>query len=153
MKVPSPGSYLVSTKRLLQRISVRYYNGKVIYLKTQMAKAIKFKFSTNQNGKLYCDVFTIIAKDNGFKYKYGQTFEIYLGNKLVKRVRLIKAKLVDHKGLTDHVCYMDTGHDKANTINALVKKYNAPVQTLKFHILLLKTTTNLFNPTQQKLSI
>jgi hypothetical protein len=96
-------------------------------------------FSYNWNGKLSNKVFITIRLHNPKKYRAGQSYLIELKGKTIGTATMINKFVTNLGGLTDYVCYMDTGYSKADTVEIFRRMYkNTDLNTVQFDLCLLK---------------
>lgn len=79
------------------------------------------KFSYNWNGKLYCDSFTTIRLTN--YYNIGDIITIDLKNECIDTGKIIGKIETRIEKLTELVCQLDTGYNRAQTIGILKSMY------------------------------
>jgi hypothetical protein len=97
------------------------------------------RFSYNWNGKLNNRVFTTIRLHSSKKYRAGQTFHIELKGKVILTATIIDKYITTLTDLTDYVCYLDTGYNKADTLGIFRRMYkNIDLTSAKFDLILLK---------------
>ncbi len=81
------------------------------------------KFSYNWNNKLNCDCFTTIRFSKKYVNKINQKFKVYLKDKFLFNAILLKVKPFKLRGLTDWLCFIDTGYNKETTLDIIKKMY------------------------------
>ncbi|MFV8335189.1 hypothetical protein ACNQF7_03770 [Flavobacterium sp. RSP29] len=85
----------------------------------------KLEFSTNWNNKLDCKCFTTIRIYNPQKHFKDNQFEVFLQRKYKGKVVVLGVVKTYLDKLNDYVCYLDTGYNKAETVELLRKMYKA----------------------------
>ncbi len=83
----------------------------------------RLNFSTNWNGKLFCNYFTTIRLHNPRKYGVGNQYDFHL-----KEVFMGEVKVIDHKKLTvatisEWIARLDTGYSAEETKNIIRTMY------------------------------
>lgn len=102
---------------------------------------LKLEFTTNWNNKLDCNCFSTIRVYNSQLHFKGNQFDIYLQRKNIGQavvIGVIKAYLAE---LSDYICFLDTGYNRAETIELIQKMYkhkNVDFKKQQITILLLK---------------
>jgi len=100
------------------------------------------KFSYNWNNKLNCNCFTTIRIANN-KYKVGETYDIYLKDKLLFKAQIIEIKPFRLDQINEFIARLDTGYSKQETTEIIKRMYKNPnVDKLNFYLILLKNITN-----------
>lgn len=83
----------------------------------------KLEFSTNWNNKLDCKCFTTIRLFNPSKHFKGNKFEINLKKKFKGKAEILGTITTYLKDLNDYMCYLDTGYNKEQTTDILLRMY------------------------------
>lgn len=85
----------------------------------------KLTFSTNWNNKLECKCFSTIRIYNPSKHFRGNQFDVFLQRKYKGKVVVLGVIKTYLDKLNDYVCYLDTGYNKAETIDLFKKIYKS----------------------------
>lgn len=85
----------------------------------------KLEFSTNWNNKLDCKCFSTIRVYNPRKHFRNNQFEIYLQRKYKGKAVVLGVIKTHLEKLSDYICYLDTGYNRAETIALLEKMYKS----------------------------
>lgn len=81
----------------------------------------QLSFSSNWNGKLYCDAFTSIRLSN--YYDIDDIVFINLNNECIDTAQVIGKIETKIEKLTELVCRLDTGYSREQTIYIIKKMY------------------------------
>lgn len=81
------------------------------------------EFSFNWNKKLNCKYFTTIRVPNPEKYYPGKVLKIHVKGTYHFNAKVIEVKNIMAQELPPWTCLLDTGYDKAETLNILYKMY------------------------------
>lgn len=99
----------------------------------------KLEFSTNWNNKLDCKCFTTIRIYNPAKHFRGNEFEVFLQKTFRTKAVVIGTILTTLEGLSDYVCYLDTGYSREETIGIFRKMYpTTDFKTKRICVMLLR---------------
>lgn len=84
------------------------------------------EFTYNWNNKLDCKYFHTLRLSG--RWEVGQTCEVFLQKQMIGTAKLMsKVRYENFNAIPDHICYLDTGYDKSNTIRILRQMYkNSP---------------------------
>ena len=85
----------------------------------------RLEFSTNWNNKLDCKCFSAIRIYNPTKHFKNNLFEIYLQRKYKGKAVVLGVIKTYLDQLSDYICYLDTGYNKAETVELIQKMYKS----------------------------
>ena len=85
----------------------------------------RLEFSTNWNNKLDCKCFSTIRIYNPTKHFKNNLFEIYLQRKYKGKAVVLGVIITYLDQLSDYICYLDTGYNKAETVELIQKMYKS----------------------------
>lgn len=83
----------------------------------------QIKFSYNWNKKLNCKAFTTLRLYDPKKYRIGIEYEVFLIDKMIKKIEIIDIKVVEYKKINNFISYLDTGYSLGETKTILSRMY------------------------------
>lgn len=87
------------------------------------------KFSQNWNNKLFCPFFNTLRLSG--RFEVGRSYNLYLNDTALGVVKCVSKKRYDTlTQLPNDICLLDTGYDKAGTINIICRMYKLPEQEI-----------------------
>lgn len=97
-------------------------------------------FLQNWNGKLFCNAFTTIRKQDD-RYQVGIRYDITLQDKWCGDAECVQVTQFTLDRLTESMAYLDTGFSKRETIELLQELYGSDVVNETFCYIVLHRIT------------
>lgn len=96
----------------------------------------RINFAKNWNGKLHCEAFSSLRLANAEKYVVGETYEVWLGERVHSGAVLVSARLLPLREMTEEMAYLDTGLSLKETKALLREFYSEITEESKMHYLI-----------------